>query len=320
MKVPALAVLSPRSAPVPFTSELRPVGRRDVLLEVPYCGLCHADLDRLGSTEGRYPVVPGHEIVGRVVEVGRRVRGLEVGELAAAGWVTRACGRCQACRDGHAAGCDEASEPGLGGYATHAVVDERFVFRVRDGLVPALLCSGSVLYTLFRGCKTLPGDRVAVLGNGVVADLASKLAAALGAAVDRVELAHLAAIEGGDRAWASGFDVVVSAEVDPPSDLADQRQHVASLLRRPGSILLCDEPLYPPVVGLSVEWGEQTAGMAVTVCRPEQTQEMLDLCANAGVTVDVELVSFADIVDAHERLEREPGRRMVAELATLPAR
>ena len=221
-------------------------------------------------------------------------------------------------------GCAEASVSGLGGYATHAVVDERFVLRVRDGLappqVPSLLCSGTVLYTLFRGCNTLPRDRVAVLGTGTVAELASKLAAALGAAVERVDLGRLAAIERGDDTLVGRFDVVVSAEVNPPEELTGERKFVPALVRRPGAVLLCDEPLYPPVAALSVDWGEQTQGLAVTVCRQEQTQQMLDLCATSGVTLEVEQVSFADIVNAHERLQREPGCRLVADLATLPGR
>src|SRR5678815_4238712 len=111
------------------------------------------------------------------------------------------------------------------------------------------LCSGSILYTLFRGCNTLPGDRVAVLGTGAVAELASKLGQALGAAVDRAALAQLAAIDRGDDTLVGRFDLVVSAEVDPPSEPTEDRKYVPALLRRPGAILLCDEPLYPPGAG-----------------------------------------------------------------------
>ena len=229
MKVPALAVLSPRSAPVAFTSELRPVGRRDVLLEVLYCGLCHADLDRLRSTEGRYPVVPGHEMsAGWWRWVGEFVDWRSVSSPQPDGSPGPAAGATHAAT---AMPRDATRPPNRASGATRrtpwwtsdscsvsATVSPRR--RSRRCFAPgrsSTRCSAAA-----RPC---PGDRVAVLGTGVVADLASKLAAALGAAVDRVELPQLAAIEGGDRARASGFDVVVSAEVD--STLGPRRSKAA---------------------------------------------------------------------------------------------
>ena len=177
MEVASLASFSAGGPLVPFRLERRSVGRTDVLLEVLYCGICHSDLDLLRSPDGRFPRVPGHEVVGRVIEAGQKVRRMKAGELAAVGWVTAACGTCESCREGYAPACELAAEPRLGGYSTHVVVDERFVFRVPDGLaptqVPPLLCSGSVLYVLLRGCNTMPGDHVAVVGAGGVAELAS---------------------------------------------------------------------------------------------------------------------------------------------------
>ena len=326
MEVAALASLSAGGPLVPFRLERRSVGRTDVLLEVLYCGLCISDLDPLRDPAGRFPRVPGHEVVGRVVETGRSVRRVKVGELAAVGWVTDACGTCEACRDGFVPGCDLAAVPRIGGYSTHVVVDERFVFRVPDGLVPAqvppLLCSGSVLYALLRGRSTMPGDRVAVVGNGGVAELASKLAQALGAEATRVSMEELAGLSrgAGDGRLAGRFDVVVNAEVEPPEKITEERQFMLALLRHGGSFLICEEPLPPPVLGISLELDGDEMRLAATACRLEQTQEVIDLCAARGVTLDVEVVSFRDIEEAHARLEREPGRRLVADMSTLPGR
>lgn len=328
MEVAALAALSPGSALVPFRLERRSVGRTDVLLEVLYCGLCHSDLDPLRSRSptNRFPWVPGHEVVGRVVETGRRVRRVKVGELAAVGWVTNACGTCEACRDGFVPACELAAVPKLGGYSTHVVVDERFVFRVPGGLAPAqvppLLCSGSMLYVLLGGSGTMPGDRVAVVGTGGVAELASKLAEALGAEATSVTLDQLSALSRGadERRLAGRFDVVVRADVAPPDETTEERRFMSALLRGRGSLLLCDEPLRRPVLGLSIELDGVQKNLAATPCRLEHTQEVIDLCAAKGVTVQVEMVSFRDIEEAHARLERDPGTRLVADMSTLPGR
>lgn len=327
MEVAALGWLSPGGPLVPLRLDRRSVGATDVLLEVLVCGICHFNLTLATSDEaGPFPRVPGHEIVGRVVEVGPRVRDLKVGELAAVGWVTSACGDCEQCREGLAGACESAREPTVGGYSSHVVVDQQWVFRVPEGLaaaqVPPLLCAGTVLYTLFRACRTMPGDRVAVLGTGGVAELASKLAHALGAEVTRVDLEQLGELARGSdpRALLGRFDVVVSAKVGPsPGELTEEARWVAKLMRNRASVFLCDEPLsMPPVLGLCAERDGDQKQIHATPCPPRYTQEVLDLCAAQGVAVEVEMVSLRDIADVHARLKREPGRRLVADLRTLP--
>ena len=168
----------------------------------------------------------------------------------------------------------------------------------------------------------MPGDRVAVVGTGGVAELAAKLARALGAEATRIgteELLELSSGADGGR-LAGRFDVVVSAEVAPPAELTGERRFIPALLRRRGSLVLCDEPLQPPVAGFSIERDGDAKHMAVTACRLENTQEVIDLCAAQRVTVQVEVVSFRDIEQAHARLERDPGTRLVADASTLPER
>jgi len=181
--------------------ERREIGPRDVLIEILYSGVCHSDLHQARNEWGNstFPMVPGHEIVGRVVKVGASVTRLKEGDLAGVGCLVDSCGDCRPCRDGHEQFCEKGAAmtyngtemdrktPTQGGYSTHVVVTERFVLKVPANLdvkgTAPLLCAGITTYSPLRqaGCKA--GDRVGVVGLGGLGHMAVKIASAMGAEV-----------------------------------------------------------------------------------------------------------------------------------------
>jgi len=190
------------SAPLaPFQVARREVGDHDVLVEIAFCGICHSDIHQVRNEwgESTYPMVPGHEIVGRVAGVGSRVESFRVGDLAAVGCMVDSCRACDSCRRDLEQFCDRGAAftynstemdrrtPTYGGYSSHVVVDERFTLRVPLGLDPAgvapLLCAGITTYSPLRHWKAKRGDRVGVVGLGGLGHMAVKLANAFGARV-----------------------------------------------------------------------------------------------------------------------------------------
>src|SRR4051794_7982210 len=182
------------------TIERRDVGPNDVLIEIQYAGICHSDIHTVNGDWGPqpFPVVPGHEIVGIVAEVGPEVTGHRVGDRVGVGYMVNSCGECANCRNGDEqyclkgmvptyAGTDRDGTTTQGGYSTHVVVDAGYVLRVPEGIDPAaaapLLCAGITTYSPLRRWGAAPGKRVAVVGLGGLGHMAVKLAAAMGAEV-----------------------------------------------------------------------------------------------------------------------------------------
>ena len=339
------AALDDKSPLKPFTIARREPRDHDVLIEILYCGICHSDLHQVRNEwkNATYPMVPGHEIVGRVARVGSGVTKHKVGDVVGVGCLVDACGKCGACEegleqycDGHAVmtynGTEKDGSPTYGGYSTQIVVDESFVLRVRatgalDRIAP-LLCAGITTYSPLKHWKVGKGSRVAVVGLGGLGHMAVKIAAAMGAEVTLLSTspkkredakrlgAHEFILGNDDAALAkvSGrFDVVIDS-VSAPHDLAP----LANLLRRDGSLVLLgvpDRPAALPAFPLIMKRrsiaGSLIGGIA-------ETQEMLDFCAERGIAADVETIAIQDVDRAFERMLKGDVRyRFVIDVKSL---
>ncbi len=330
----------------PFEFERRDVGEHDVRIEVLFCGVCHSDLHQARNDWGnsQYPMVPGHEIVGRVAAVGSAVRKLKVGDHAGVGCLVDSCRRCAACEADLEQYCAEGPTPTyngrerdggqltFGGYSEEIVVEERFVVRVPDTMdlkaVGPLLCAGITTYSPLKHWKVGPGQKVGVIGLGGLGHMGVKFAKALGAHVvmittspskgeDAVRLGADEVLVSRDEAAMgkakASFDFLLNT-VPVGHDL----NPYAELLKLDGAMVLVGAltPL-EPLVGAHLIMGRRSiAGSAIGGLA--ETQEMIDFCAEHGVLPDVEMIAMRDINDAYERLLKNDVRyRFVIDMATL---
>ncbi|WP_229589231.1 NAD(P)-dependent alcohol dehydrogenase [Pseudomonas qingdaonensis] len=336
-----------REAPLaPFKFERRALRPNDVAIQILYCGVCHSDLHQARDDWGfsRYPIVPGHEIVGRVTEVGSQVTRYKVGDAVAVGCMVDSCQQCDQCRKGEEQLCRENNtqtynsldritrEPTYGGYSKHLVVREEFVLRVPDGLDLAkaapLLCAGITTYSPLRTWNAGPGSRVAVIGLGGLGHMAVKLAAGLGADVtvlsrtpDKLDDARALGadkllVSSDAKAMAaarSSFDLIIDTvpvrhDVSPYMSLLD----VDGTLVIVGQVGPIDEQLTVPfILGRRRLAGSPIGGIA-------QTQEMLDFCAKKNILPECEMIRMDQINEAFERMQRSDVRyRFVIDMASL---
>jgi alcohol dehydrogenase (NADP+) len=322
---------------------------QDVQIEILYCGVCHSDLHQVRNEWQSvmptvYPCVPGHEIVGRVVKAGSAVRKFKEGDLAAVGCMVGSCGICQSCREGLEQYCEKIavftynSEDKVlggvtyGGYSDSIVVDEAFVLKVSDktdlaGTAP-LLCAGITTYSPLRHWNVRKGQKVGVVGLGGLGHMGVKFANAFGA---HVVLFTTSANKTADALRLGAHEVVISKNSD------DMLKHAASfdfildtvsaqhdinayisLLKRDGTLTLVGAPSDPlPVSAFGLLFGRhQLAGSGIGGIR--ETQEMLDFCAEHGITSDIELIPIQKINEAYERLLRSDVKyRFVIDMASL---
>ncbi|MEQ0565862.1 NAD(P)-dependent alcohol dehydrogenase [Amycolatopsis sp. NEAU-NG30] len=322
----------------------RDVGAQDVLIDVAYCGICHTDIHHVRGEWGPqpYPLVPGHEIIGTVVEVGADVTRFSPGDRVGVGCMVRSCGECGSCQAGQEqdcagmvgtyAGTDADGTVTQGGYSGKIVVGQNFVLRVPEGLDPAgaapLLCAGVTMYSPLRRYGAGPGKKVAVLGLGGLGHVGVKLAVAMGAEVtvlsqtlkkleDGLRLGATAFHATGDAEALAGlagrFDILISTVTAPP-DLPT----LLSLLAPGGTLVnvgIPAEPLVLPafslIMGRKTVAGSLFGGIA-------ETQEMLDFCAAHDITADVEVIEPAGINDAYDRVLASDVRyRFVIDTGTL---
>lgn len=330
----------------PMTIDRRDPKPHDVVVEILYCGVCHSDIhqarDEWGG--GLFPMVPGHEIVGRVVRIGAEVSKFKAGDLVGVGCLVDSCRTCSPCKAGFEQFCEngfaltyngtemDRRTPTYGGYSTQIVVDEAFTLRVPASLDPAgaapLLCAGITTYSPLRqmGCK--PGDRVGVVGLGGLGHMAVKLAASMGAQVtvlshseskeaDARRLgAHDFAVTKGGAAFeklAGKLDMIVDT-VSAPHDY----NAYLGLLRARGAMTLVGAPASAsPLNPFSlIMGGKRLAGSLIGGLA--ETQEMLDHCAKHGIVSDIELIPIAKVNEAYERVLTSDVRyRFVIDLASL---
>jgi uncharacterized zinc-type alcohol dehydrogenase-like protein len=318
------------SAPLaPSTIERRAVGPRDVQLDILFSGICHSDIHQVRAEWGKatFPMVPGHEIVGRVTAVGAEVTRFAVGDLGGIGCLVDSCRTCRMCGEDHeqfcergAAGTYNSTEmdrvtPTYGGYAQQIVCTEHFVLRVPGNLalagVAPLLCAGITTYSPLRqwGCQA--GTKVGVVGLGGLGHMAVKLAAAMGAEVTmlstsqgkQADATRLGAADFGltsdkdtFKRLAGHFDLLV----DTVSAKHDYNAYLR-LLRPFGTMVCVGAPPEPsPMSAFALIGGsKRIAGSAIGGIR--ETQEMLDFCGERGIVADVEVIGARQINDAYER-------------------
>ena len=344
LTVNAYAAPSPTEPLTRTTITRRDLGAHDVLIELRYSGVCHSDIHTVRGDWGpqTYPLTVGHEMVGTVAGIGSAVTKHAVGDKVGVGTMVNSCRTCEACRQGNEQYCQEdlvlaygsVDRDGTitqGGYSTHVVVVEDFVLKIPDALplesAAPLLCAGVTTYSPLRRWNAA-GKKVAVVGLGGLGHLGVKFARALGAEVTvlsqtwakqddafRLGADHFYATTAGDTfdKLAGSFDLVlntVSAQIDVDSYLR--------LLRVDGTLVNVGAPAEPmslTVYNLLVARrsfaGSATGGIA-------ETQEMLDFCAEHGITADVEIIEADQINAAYERVLASDVRyRFVIDIDTL---
>ena len=343
----AYAAQSEASGLAPLTIERRELRGDDVAIEIDYCGVCHTDIHFAQNDWGMtmYPVVPGHEIIGRVTAVGENVSGFQPGDTVGVGCMVDSCRHCEPCQHGLEQYCLEGpvvTYNGIdrhdgtvtyGGYSDSVVVNEHFVVRVPEKLDPAaaapLLCAGITTYSPLRHYGVKPGHKVGVIGMGGLGHMGIKFARALGAEVTvftrspgkvseaEAQGAHHVIISTDEeqmQAAAGQFDFMLDT-VPVQHDL----NPYIGLLRYDGVHILVGllEPVDPPlqagplVIGRKVLAGSLIGGM------PE-TQEVLDFCADNGISCDVEMLDIGNINAAYERVKKGDVKyRFVIDMATL---
>ena len=344
----AFAAQSPDTPLGPFALNRRAPGPTDVHIEILFCGVCHSDLHTARSEwPGTvYPVVPGHEIVGRVVAVGSAVKKFKADDLAAVGCLVDSCRDCPSCADNLENYCEkgmvltynspDAHIPGAmtyGGYSTQIVVDEHFVLRLPASLDPAaaapLLCAGITTYSPLRHWKVTAGKKVGIVGLGGLGHMGVKLSHAMGA---HTVLFTTSPGKAADARRLGADDVVVSKDAD------QMARHVGSfdfilntvaaphdldafivLLKRDSTMCLVGAPASPhpsPAVFNLVFKRRGIAGSLIGGLA--ETQEMLDFCAKHGIVSDIELIRMDQINVAYERMLRSDVRyRFVIDMASL---
>ncbi|RRS05831.1 NAD(P)-dependent alcohol dehydrogenase [Aquabacterium soli] len=321
----------------------------DVVIDILFSGVCHSDIHNVRNDWGnaKHPMVPGHEIIGRVVEVGSAVSRFKLGDHVGVGCMVDSCQHCGPCGHGLEQYCENGNTltyndvdphdgmPTYGGYSERIVVSDKFVVKVPEGLDLAaaapLLCAGITTWSPLRHWKVGPGSRVAVVGLGGLGHMALKLAKALGAHVTLFSRSpgkdDDARRLGADRVVIS-TDKAQMAEVRGQFDLIiDTVPYVHDLnayvktLALSGSLVLVGYlgPLQdmlntgPLVLGRKSVAGSVIGGIA-------ETQEMLDFCGVHGITSDVEVINMQDINEAYERmLKSDVKYRFVIDIASLRA-
>ena len=343
-KTKAYAAPSAKSPLEPFSFTRRDVLPTDVKIDILFCGVCHSDIhtvrDEWGGTT--FPCVPGHEIIGRVVAVGREVRKFNEGDLAAVGCMVDACRDCPSCHENLEQFCEDVvftyNSPDehtggvtYGGYSTNIVVDENFVLRVRENVDLAasapLLCAGITTYSPLRHWKVGEGQMVGVVGLGGLGHMAVKFASAFGA---HVILFTTSANKAEDAKRLGAHEIVISKDeyamkarakscdfiIDTVSAKHDFDMYL-NLLKRDGTLCLVGlaaEPISMNPFSL-VRWRHRLAGSLIGGIA--ETQEMLDFCADHGISCDIERIKIDYINEAYERMLRSDVKyRFVIDIAS----
>ena len=339
------AAYSPTTPLAPFNFERREVRPQDVQIEILYCGVCHSDLHQArnewkGST---YPIVPGHEIVGRVTKVGAEVTKFKAGDLAGVGVMVDSCRECDNCRKGLEQYCrigntETYNAPDkisggvtYGGYSKQIVVDESFVLQISDKLpleaVAPLLCAGITTYSPLRHWKVGQGHQVAVVGLGGLGHMAVKFAASFGAEVTmlstspdkepdarRLGAHHFALTK--DPAQLKELYGKFDFIIDTVSAEHDYNLYLNTLNTNGVMICVGAPPTPSQIMAFSLIANRRSLAGSGIGGLPE-TQEMLDYCAEHNIVSDVEVIKMDYVNEAYERmLKNDVKYRFVIDLAT----
>ncbi len=344
--VKAYATQSPTSPLTPFNIERRELREYDVLIDILFSGVCHSDLHQVRDEWGAsiYPMVPGHEIVGKVIRTGKRVTKFKSGDTAGVGVMIDSCRVCNPCKSYMEQYCAEGMTGtyngyerdkitvAQGGYSTQIVCDERWVYHVSDKLnlagVAPLLCAGITTYSPLKYANVAPGDKVAIAGLGGLGHMAVKFAVSMGAEVtmlstspskakDARELgAHhfvLSTDKTAMEKMQSSFDVVL----DAVSGNHDYEIYL-KLLNVGGKLLVVGLPKDEPKVNPFELIKNRRSIIGSMIGGTVETQDMLDFCAEKNIIVDVEVIPMQYINEAYERmLKNDVKYRFVIDMASL---
>ncbi len=346
MSVSAYGNPSAAAPLAPMTIERRKTGPSDVKIDILFCGICHSDLHQARNEwkNTLYPCVPGHEILGTVVEVGPEVSRFKVGDTVGVGCLVDSCRECSACKDHEEQFCENGAVftyngpdktlggHTFGGYSGSVTVDQEFVLHIRhkDRLeaVAPLLCAGITTYSPLKRWGAGPGKKVGVVGLGGLGHMAVKIAAAMGAEVvlfttspgkvdDAKKLGATSVVLSNNpdqmAAAAGSFDLIV----DTVSATHDVNGYL-SLIKRHGTMVLVGAPEDPlQIASFSVIFGSKNLAGSL-IGGIAETQEMLDFCAQHDIVSEVEIVGIDKVNEAYERLLKSDVKyRFVIDMATL---
>lgn len=345
-KVKAYAAQAATTPLATTTIERRSPKPKDVQIDILYCGVCHSDVHTVRNEWGgtKYPVVPGHEIVGMVSAVGTDVTKFKVGDLAGIGCMVDSCRECDNCKQGLEQYCDqgmvgtyngrERDGSGItsGGYSKQILAHEDFVLHISDkqpleGIAP-LLCAGITTYSPLRHWKVGKGDKVGVVGLGGLGHMAVKIAASMGAEVTM--LSHSPSKKEDARRLGAHQFVLTSDEaqlkkvnkyfdfiIDTVSAEHDYNIYIAML--KTNAVMVClGAPVVPSnVKALNLIGGRRSLAGSL-IGGLHETQEMLDYCAAHDIVSDVEVIKISEINEAYERMLKGDVRyRFVIDMASL---
>jgi alcohol dehydrogenase (NADP+) len=342
----AYAAFDAKSPLRPYRFARREPGAHDVQIEILYCGVCHSDLHQVRNEwdMSSYPMVPGHEIVGRVSRAGAKVTRFSAGDSVGVGCFVDSCRTCPSCRKGEEQYCSgrlvftynskekDGKTRTQGGYSSQIVVDENYVLRLAQDAqldrVAPLLCAGITTYSPMKHWKLAKGQKVAVLGLGGLGHMAVKYAVALGAEVTllssspskRVDAARLGAhdfaLTSNEKTLAAldrRFNLLIDT-VSAPHDIA----RYAEMLDTDGVMVLLGAPEKPASLPAFALIPRRRSIVGSLIGGIQETQEMLDFSSAHGITADVETIRVQDIDRAYERMLKADVRyRFVIDTSSL---
>lgn len=328
-----------------MTIQRRALLAHDVEMEILFCGICHSDLHQAHNDFGgsKYPMVPGHEIIGRITAVGEHVTKFKIGDLAGVGCIIDSCRECEHCENSQEMYCAEETlsfnSPDkhiggvtLGGYSETYVADERYVLHIPENLDLAsaapLLCAGITVYSPFKHWNIGTGSKVGVLGIGGLGHVGIKIAKAMGAEVivyttSEAKVADAKRLGAHDAVLTKDADQLqkyvgqLDIVLDTVSAMHDVNVYL-NQLKPEGTVVLVGLPNQPlPINPFNVVRGRRSfAGSNIGGIK--ETQEMLDFCGKYNITADIELINIQDINTAYDRLLKgDVHYRFVIDMASL---
>ncbi|RZJ53229.1 MAG: NAD(P)-dependent alcohol dehydrogenase, partial [Flavobacterium sp.] len=344
-QVKAYAAYDAQTPLKPFEFERKELGAKEIQIDILFSGVCHSDIHTAKGDWGPaiYPLVPGHEIVGRIVKVGSEVTNFKEGELAGIGCFVDSCRQCQSCKEGEEQYCEEGMTgtynsyergtkiPTYGGYSTSIKVDEKYALHISDKLplsgVAPLLCAGITTYSPLKYLKVGKGHKIGVLGLGGLGHMAVKFAAAFGAEVtmlssspskeaDAKKLgAHHFALTSNKKvmnSMANSFDFIFNT-------VSGNHEYgpYLNLLRKNGTMIVVGIPSTPSDVPAFNMIMKRRSIMGSLIGGIAETQEMLDYCAENDIVSEVEVIDMSYINEAYERMEKSDVKyRFVIDMAS----
>lgn len=325
----AYAAQSATSPLAPFQLERRGAGPHDVVIEIAYCGICHSDIHTVRSEWGpaAYPCVPGHEIVGRVVAVGKKVKRFKIGDLAGVGCFVDSCGKCPSCKSHEEQFCSDhavftynsteldGKTRTYGGYSSHITVKDNYVLKIKKSLslerIAPLLCAGITTYSPLKRYGIKKGKKVGVVGLGGLGHMAVKIAKAMGA---EVTVFSTSADKQADAKRLGAKNFILTSDfrnfaqmsgkldliIDTVSANHDFSPYLSSLKMDGTHVLVGVAPEPNQVAAFSLIHGRKKLTGSL-IGGIKETQEMLDFCAKKKVLADIELIPADKINEAYER-------------------